>query len=64
MKLFIKSTYYVLGIIERKQVWPISKDFFFCFLPFSNYYTNTSRKEDLNLETLEVYSVDPYNPEN
>ncbi|XP_007471712.1 PREDICTED: complement receptor type 2 isoform X2 [Lipotes vexillifer] len=26
-----------------------------------NYYTNTSRKEDVHLETLEVYSVDPYN---
>ncbi|KAB0405264.1 hypothetical protein E2I00_017650, partial [Balaenoptera physalus] len=26
-----------------------------------NYYTNTSRKEDIHLETLEVYSVDPYN---
>ncbi|XP_012934046.2 complement receptor type 2 [Heterocephalus glaber] len=27
-----------------------------------NYYTNTKPKEDLHLETQEVYSIDPYNP--
>ncbi|XP_058395736.1 complement receptor type 2-like isoform X2 [Diceros bicornis minor] len=27
-----------------------------------NYYTNTNLKEDLRLETQEVYSIDPYNP--
>ncbi|XP_066888836.1 complement receptor type 2 isoform X1 [Kogia breviceps] len=26
-----------------------------------NYYANTGGKEDIHLETLEVYSVDPYN---
>ncbi|XP_057584225.1 complement receptor type 2 isoform X1 [Hippopotamus amphibius kiboko] len=26
-----------------------------------NYYTNSSHKEDVHLETLEAYSVDPYN---
>lgn len=27
-----------------------------------NYYTNSSPKEDLHLETREVYSIDPYSP--
>uniref|UniRef100_A0A8C6D5F1 Complement C3d receptor 2 n=1 Tax=Moschus moschiferus TaxID=68415 RepID=A0A8C6D5F1_MOSMO len=29
-----------------------------------NYYTNTNHKEDVHLETLDVYSVDPYSPAN
>lgn len=29
-----------------------------------NYYTNTNYKEDVHLETLDIYSVDPYSPAN
>ncbi|XP_065794376.1 complement receptor type 2 isoform X1 [Muntiacus reevesi] len=29
-----------------------------------NYYTNTNHKEDVHLETLDLYSADPYSPAN
>ena len=53
--------------LAENLYWPVNKEFIFSFLfffPFSNYYTNTNYKEDVHLETLDIYSVDPYSPAN